>query len=116
MFNKVDAPLTPAYSHSRLKGGAEVTTYLPLSWFGVGGRFDEVQPNLDDSTQSFAVISPRIFLRTAFVTHEQVLLQYSHYFYNANAGHSSYPYSVQPGASMLGADANAAQIAAIIWF
>jgi hypothetical protein len=115
MYNKVDAPLTQAFSHSRLKGGAEVT-YLPLACFGVGGRFDEVQPNLDDSTQSFAVISPRIILRTAFVTHEQVLIQYSHYFYNANAGHSSYPYSVQPGAAGLGADANAFQIAAIIWF
>jgi hypothetical protein len=115
MFNKVDAPLTPAFSHSRLKGGAELT-YLPLAWLGVGGRFDEVQPNMDDSTQSFGVISPRLILRTAFVTHEQVLVQYSRYFYNSNAGHSSYPYSVQPGASMLGADNNAFQIAAIIWF
>jgi hypothetical protein len=115
MYNKVEAPLTPAFSHGRLKGGAELT-YLPLAWLGLGGRFDEVQPNLDDSTQSFAVISPRVILRTAFVTHEQVLIQYSRYFYNANAGHSSYPYSVQPGAAMLGADANALQIAAIIWF
>src|SRR5262249_46120574 len=113
--NKVKAPDAPGFSHSKFKAGAEVT-YLPLSWFGVGGRFDEVQPNLDDSTQSFAVISPRVILRTAFVTHEQVLLQYSHYFYNSSAGHSMYPYSVQPGAAGLGADANAAQIAAIIWF
>jgi hypothetical protein len=115
MFNKVKAPMAPEFSHSKLKYGAEAT-YLPLSWFGVGGRFDEVQPNLDDSTQSFAVLSPRVILRTAFVTHEQVLLQYSHYFYNSNAGHSSYPYSVQPGAAGLGADANAFQIAAIVWF
>ena len=115
MYNKVSAPLDPAFSHSKLKGGAELT-YLPLSWFGVGGRFDEVQPNLDDSTQSFTVFSPRVILRTAFVTHEQVLIQYSRYFSNSNAGHSMYPYSVQPGAAGLGADANAFQIAAIIWF
>ena len=115
MYNKVNSPIEPTYSHSKLKAGAELT-YLPLSWFGVGGRFDEVQPDMDDSTQSFAVISPRVILRTAFVTHEQVLFQYSHYFYNANAGHSSYPYDVQPGAAGLGADANAFQIAAIVWF
>jgi hypothetical protein len=113
MYNKVAGATAPA--KSKLKGGGELT-YLPLAWFGVGGRFDEVQPNLDDSTQSFAVLSPRVILRTAFVTHEQVLIQYSRYFYNSNAAHSSYPYSTQPGAAGLGADANAFQIAAIIWF
>jgi len=115
MFNKVHSDTDPTFSHSKLKAGAELT-YLPLAWFGVGGRFDEVQPDMDDSTQSFAVLSPRVILRTAFVTHEQVLIQYSRYFYNSNAGHSMYPYSVQPGAAGLGADANAFQIAAIIWF
>jgi hypothetical protein len=115
MYNKVSSPLEPTFSHGKLKYGGELA-YLPLSWFGFGGRFDEVQPNMDDNTQSFAVLSPRVFLRTAFVTHEQVLVQYSHYFYNASAGHSMYPYSVQPGAAGLGADANAFQIAAIIWF
>jgi hypothetical protein len=115
MYNKVTSPLEPDFSHGKLKYGAELT-YLPLSWFGVGGRFDEVQPDMDDNTQSFAVLSPRLILRTAFVTHEQVLFQYSRYFYNSNAGHSMYPYSVQPGAAGLGADANAFQIAAIIWF
>ena len=33
---------------NKLKFGAEMT-YLPLDWFGVGFRFDAVQPNLDDS-------------------------------------------------------------------
>ncbi len=113
MYNKISGPTAPA--PSKLKAGAELT-YLPLAWLGVGGRFDEVQPDLDDSTQSFAVLSPRVILRTAFVTHEQVLIQYSRYFYNANAAHGSYPYDVQPGAAGLGADKNAAQIAAIIWF
>jgi hypothetical protein len=115
MYNKVSGSTDPDFNHGKLKYGGELT-YLPLSWFGLGGRFDEVQPNMDDNTQSFSVISPRVVLRTAFVTHEQVLLQYSHYFYNSNAGHSMYPYSTQPGAAGLGADANAAQIAAIIWF
>jgi hypothetical protein len=115
MFNRVNAPLNPMANHSRLKFGGDLT-YLPLAWLGIGGRFDEVQPNLDDNTQSFTVVSPRILLRTAFVTHEQVLIQYSRYFYNSNAAHASFPYSVQPGAAGLGADPNAFQIAAIIWF
>jgi hypothetical protein len=113
MYNAVTGVTAPA--KSKFKAGAELT-YLPLSWFGFGGRFDEVQPNMDDSTQSFAVLSPRMIFRTAFVTHEQVLVQYSRYFYNSNAAHASYPYSVQPGAAGLGADNNAFQIAAIIWF
>jgi hypothetical protein len=113
MYNSVSGATAPA--KGKLKFGGELT-YLPFACFGIGGRFDEVQPNLDDSTQSFAVLSPRVILRTAFVTHEQVLIQYSRYFYNANAAHSSFPYSVQPGAAGLGADANAFQIAAIIWF
>jgi hypothetical protein len=113
MYNHVTGATAPA--KDKFKFGGDLT-YLPLAWFGIGGRFDEVQPNLDDNTQSFSVLSPRVVLRTAFVTHEQVLIQYSRYFYNSNAAHSSYPYSVQPGAASLGADANAFQIAAIIWF
>jgi len=116
MYNKVNAPDAPAFSHAKFKFGGEAT-YLPLAWFGLGGRFDEVQPNLDDNTQSFGVLSPRLIFRTAFVTHEQVLVQYSRYFYNANAAMGAYPYNMQAGAGGLaGADKNAFQIAAIIWF
>jgi len=116
MYNKVNAPDAPAFSHGKFKFGGELT-YLPLAWFGLGGRFDEVQPNLDDSTQSFGVLSPRLVFRTAFVTHEQVLVQYSRYFYNSNAAQGAYPYNSQAGAGGLtGADKNAFQIAAIIWF
>jgi hypothetical protein len=114
MYNRISGPT--ALAPEKLKAGAELT-YLPLSWLGIGGRFDEVQPNLDDNTQSFAVISPRVILRTAFVTHEQVVLQYSRYFYGANAAHGQYPYNMQAGAGGLtGADSNALQIAGIIWF
>ncbi len=105
----------------KLKFGGELT-YVPLSWLGLGGRFDTVKPDMDDSRQSFSVVSPRIIFRTAFVTHEQIMLQYSHYFYGSgfvsgsSLGGSQFPYNTQPGASGLGVDKNAAQIAAIIWF
>jgi hypothetical protein len=121
MFNKVSGA-TSNYNHSRLKAGAELT-YLPLPWFGVGGRYDVVDPNLDDTTQNFSVFSPRVILKSAFVTHEQILIQYSRYFYGANAAVSQYPYNGgspdyphNQFAQALGADKNAFTIAAIIWF
>ncbi|HMF39738.1 MAG TPA: hypothetical protein VKQ32_03530, partial [Polyangia bacterium] len=122
MYNKVDAPMNPANPHvTKLKFGAEAT-YLPLSWFGIGGRYDAVQPDRSDSEQNFSVLSPRLYFRTDFVTHEQIMVQYSRYFYG-NAympgdprGGGMYPYNSQTGAAHMGVDKNAAQIAAIIWF
>jgi hypothetical protein len=126
MFNHVNAPLNPTFSLNKLKFGTE-WTYTPLSWLGLGARYDVVEPNTSKSGESFSVISPRIIFRTAFVTHEQVMIQYSRYFYGdlyqpgfgPAAGYmsgSQFPYNSQPGASQLGVDKNAAQIAAIIWF
>ena len=122
MFNSVTAPENTAYTMKKLKFGTE-WTYVPLSWLGVGGRYDVVEPNLKNSGQSFSVISPRIIFRTAFVTHEQVMIQYSRYFYGSdyNPGRSAggrrmFPYNSQTGGAGMGVDKNAAQIAAIIWF
>lgn len=115
MWSRVSGAVNPAFDHDKLKAGGELT-YLPLPWLGLGGRFDLVAPNLDDTSQSFSVASPRILLRTTFMTHEQILFQYSRYFYGANAAHGPFPYGDQMFAANLGADRNAAQIAAIIWF
>ncbi len=126
MFNHVHAPLAPGFSLNKLKFGTE-WTYVPLSWLGLGARYDVVEPNLDIAGESFSVISPRIIFRTAFVTHEQVMIQYSRYFYGSSYASgdvpqpgfmsgSQFPYNSQQGASQLGVDKNAAQIAAIIWF
>jgi hypothetical protein len=117
MFNHVHAPMNPAFDkRNKLKGGAEVT-YIPLPWLGVGGRYDFVRPNMDDSQQNFSVFSPRIILRSAFVTHEQILIQYSHYFYGPAAAQGQFPFNGQPGAAGIrGADKNAFTMAAIIWF
>jgi hypothetical protein len=122
MWNKVSGATISNYNHSRLKAGAELT-YLPLSWLGVGARYDVVDPNLDDSTQNFSVFSPRVILRSAFVTHEQILIQYSRYFYGANAAVSQFPYNGggsdyphNSAGQAVGADSNAFTMAAIIWF
>jgi hypothetical protein len=117
MFNYVKTPINPAYNGiKKLKFGADLT-YLPLPWFGIGGRYDQVEPNMDDSDQTFKVISfPRLIFKTAFVTHEQIIVQYSRYSYGATAASSQYPYTSQPGGAGLGADKNALQIAATLWF
>ena len=115
MYSRVSGAVNPAFDRGKLKAGGELT-YLPLPWLGLGGRFDFVAPDLADTSQSFSVASPRILLRTAFLTHEQILLQYSHYSYGANAAHGPFPYGDQRYAANLGADHNAAQVAAIIWF
>ena len=46
---------------------------------------------IDSSTQSFAVLSPKLFFRSQFVTHEQITLGYSKYFYGQNPPTPSAP-------------------------
>ena len=65
----------------KLKYGVDVLG-TPVKWFGLGMRFDRLQPNSKIPEQSFAVISPRIVFKSAFLTHEEVTLQYSRYMYN----------------------------------
>jgi len=64
---------------NKLKFGGELT-YVMIKWLAASCRYDQIQPDMDDSTRSFYVISPKLIIRTDFVTHEQVIVQYSHYF------------------------------------
>ena len=66
----------------KLKLGGQVL-YTPLPFLSAGVRFDSVQPNLDNSTHTFNVISPRLVLRTEFVTHEMIIFQYQYYVYGS---------------------------------
>jgi hypothetical protein len=66
----------------KLKLGTQLL-YTPLPFMSAGIRFDSVQPNLDDSTHNFWVLSPRLILHTAFVTREQVMIQYQYYSYGS---------------------------------
>jgi len=86
MYNSISSDSVPqnGAGKKKFKTGADVM-YSPLPYVGVGARFDLVQPDLDDSSRSFAVISPRVVLKTNYVTHEQVIIQYSAYSYQANA-------------------------------
>jgi hypothetical protein len=128
MYNYVDIDVAaggnPLFDNrKKLKAGLEAT-YLPLEWLGFGFRADNVRPNLDNADESFAVFSPRVIIRTQFVTHEQIMLQYSRYFTGSDVV-GQFPYNNQPGGGGImptplngfsATDKNAAQIAAIIWF
>ncbi len=55
-------------------------TYAILPWLAASGRFDRVMPNADKSNQAFSIVSPRLIFRSGWQAHDQVVLQYSHWF------------------------------------
>ena len=69
----------------KLKFGVE-GTYSVLPWLALSGRYDRVTPDMDDQRYSFAVMSPRLIFRTGWDSHDQVVLQYSHWF---NGSHTT---------------------------
>ena len=76
----VGAPNEPTYDGmKKYKFGLE-GTYSLLPWFAASMRYDNVTPNSDDSRQTFAIISPRLIFRTGWQAHDQIVLQYSHWF------------------------------------
>lgn len=64
---------------NKLKYGAELS-YAFLPWVAVSGRYDRVIRNVDDGTQTSAVVTPRLIFRTGYNARDQVVLQYSHWF------------------------------------
>lgn len=61
-----------------LKYGTELA-YSPLSWLVLSGRADHVMPNLDHSSQSFLVLSPKLVFRSNWTARETLTLQYAGY-------------------------------------
>jgi hypothetical protein len=83
----------------KLKLGTQLL-YTPLPFMSAGLRIDSVQPNLDNSTHTVNVFSPRLIFRTEFVTHEQITLQYQYYnygsWYNQSANAQGMPWPGLP--------------------
>jgi hypothetical protein len=71
---------TDGFGTKKFKVGGQAL-YTPWTILSIGARFDYLQPNMDNSTHNFWVVSPRLVFHTAFVTHEQVILQYQFYSY-----------------------------------
>jgi hypothetical protein len=81
MLNLVSSDDDPQLANiSKLKFGSEVL-YSPLSWWGIGGRFDRVAPRSDIPEQTFMALGPRMVFRTDFATHEEINVGFSHYIY-----------------------------------
>jgi hypothetical protein len=59
-------------------------SYSLLPWLAATVRYDRVQPNVDDNSKTFSVISPALIFRTGWQSHDQIALQYSHWFDGAN--------------------------------
>jgi hypothetical protein len=82
MYSAVSSKDTTFDGVKKLKYGADLV-FNALSWLGFGARADIVEPTSKDSTQAFWVVSPKILIRTKFLTHELITAQYSHYTYNS---------------------------------
>jgi hypothetical protein len=71
------------------KFGTEIT-YRFLPWLAVSGRYDRVAPNAKDSDETFHVISPKLIFKSDWLSHEQVTLAYTKWFYGAHT-HGEFP-------------------------
>jgi hypothetical protein len=87
----------PAYTGvDKLKlggeGGVSLFRYLAASL-----RFDRVMPNGCGCSEAFSIVSPRLIFRSKWQAHDQVVLQYSHWFYGDGVVvRSGYPAVLDP--------------------
>jgi len=70
----------PVYNNiSKRKYGIE-GGYALLPWLAASLRLDRVEPDNWDGSQSFTIASPRLIFRSSWQAHDQVVLQYQHWF------------------------------------
>lgn len=81
MINRVRSDDPDANGVLKLKYGVDLIGHV-MPWLAVATRYDRVQPNSKIPEQSFAILSPRLIFRTAWITREAITVQYSRYFYN----------------------------------
>src|SRR5688572_28834764 len=74
-------PLLNRDDKKAFKWGAEAG-YRITEWMGLSARYDRVVLDVDDSANSFRILSPRLSFFTSFITREMIYLQYSRYMYN----------------------------------
>jgi hypothetical protein len=80
MWNRVGSDDPVNDKLTKWKVGTDVL-FDAFPILGLGTRFDYLAPNSRIKNQNFMVLSPRIVFRSQLVTHEQISLQYSRYFY-----------------------------------
>ncbi|HXI55974.1 MAG TPA: hypothetical protein VNO55_07940 [Polyangia bacterium] len=98
---------------TKRKLGAEAGASM-VSWLAGSLRVDRVMPDSNDSSQSFSIVSPRIIFRTKWQAHDQVVLQYSRFLYNAGVHvRSGFPAMVDP---TLHPDKDMVSLSATMWW
>ena len=99
---------------TKRKFGAE-GAYSILPWLATSLRVDRVMPELDESAQSFSIVSPRLIFRTKWQAHDQVVLQYSHWIERLTAStvRSGYPAVPDP---TLHPDEDMISLSASMWW
>jgi hypothetical protein len=103
----------PAYHKiTKFKWGADLT-YLFFRWMGAAARFDMLEPNMNDDRLSFYAITANLIFRTAFVTHEQLVVGYTHYLYGSEVVPT---YQAGFPNSIFKPDPDAVQIRAVMWW
>ncbi|HEY2514900.1 MAG TPA: hypothetical protein VGI39_28735 [Polyangiaceae bacterium] len=98
---------------TKRKFGAE-GGYSMLSWLAASLRLDHVETNTSDSRDDFSIVSPRLIFRSKWQAHDQVVLQYSHFF-NGSQVHvrTGYPAVEDP---TIHPDADVVSLAASMWW
>ncbi len=81
---KDDGTLYSLYDDvTKMKYGAEAS-YAFIQWLAVSARYDQVVPNSDDGRLTYGILSPRVIFRSGWNAHDQVVLQYSRFFYGSH--------------------------------
>jgi hypothetical protein len=104
----------PAYNDvDKLKLGGEAGGSF-LEHLAASVRFDRVMPNGGDAAQAFSILSPRLIFRSRWQAHDQVVLQYSHFFYGDDVVvRSGYPAVPDP---TLHPDRDMVSLSATMWW
>ncbi len=69
---------------TKLKYGGEVG-YSINRWFALASRYDRVLPDIDDATETHAIVSGYVIFRSDWAAQDQVTLQYSRYLCGSGA-------------------------------
>jgi hypothetical protein len=97
----------------KLKYGGELS-YSMLSWLALSTRYDRVVADTDNDSKTFAVVSPKLILRSDYNSQDQITLQYSHWFYGSGVNvRTGYP--AREDASIV-PDADTFSLTASMWW
>jgi hypothetical protein len=95
----------------RYKFAAEAV-YSMTYWFSFAVRADRVAPTSKDAGETFYVVAPRAIFKTNWMTHEQIVLIYGHWFY----GPRTHPEASSLLPTDIGLDSNLVALNVNMWW